>query len=71
MHNRQIGGKYEIERKREKREGRGKQGKHRVCARAVSEHETMTMVRLETYYSDYGAIRSTLQSVRYQPVHRR
>ena len=46
----------------------GNRGSIGVCARAVSEHETVTMVRLGTYYSDYGAIGSTLlQSVRFDP----
>ena len=32
-----------------------------ACAKVVPEHATVTTVRLETYYSDYGAIGSTLQ----------
>ena len=60
-------GKYEIERKRKKERDEGKWWKHWVCARAVSEHETVTMVRLGTDYKEYGTIGSTLQSVRFEP----
>ena len=51
------------QKKKEKREKKGKlkEGNHRACAKAGPEHATVTMVRLGTHYSDYGALGNTLQ----------
>ena len=61
-----IWGKYEIERKREKERDEGNRGSI-GSAQGRYEHETVTMVQLGIYYSDYGAIGSTLQLVRFFP----
>ena len=54
-------GKKAKEEREEEKEGKLKEGSYRACAKAGPEHATVTTVRLEAHYSDYGALGSTLQ----------
>ena len=55
-----IGGNTRLKEKGKTEREREKNGEigeaYRACARVVPEHETVTTVRLESYYSDYGVI---------------
>ena len=54
------------EKKKEKREKKGKlkEGNHWACDQTGPDPATVTTVRLEAHFSDYGALRSTLQWIR-------